>query len=140
MKLVRIYRNFQDRNQTLGSCVVYDDYPDKKPLFSAISLERGWRDNEPNVSCIPVGIYRLELEWSEKFQKKLWEIKGVKNRSETKFHAANYWYQLNGCIALGNSLLDVNNDGYNDITSSNKTMRAFHRVLKKDKEALFIIS
>ena len=140
MKLVKIYRNWQDENQTLGNCVVYDELPDKKPLFSSLSLERGWRNNEQGISCIPLGVYRIELEWSDKFQKDLWEIKNVEKRSECKFHAANYWHQLNGCIALGDSLLDINNDGYNDITNSNKTMKSFHRVFGKDKVALLMVT
>ena len=138
MKLIKIVRNWQDTNQTLGNCVVYDDY--KKPLFSSLSLERGWRNNEKSVSCIPVGTYKVVLEYSNRFKADLWEIKGVPNRSECKFHAANYWYQLNGCIALGSRLADINKDGYNDITSSKNTMKAFHKALENDKEALLIIS
>lgn len=138
MKLIKIYRNWQDTNQTLGSCTVFDEQ--KKPLFSAISLERGWRDNQQRVSCIPVGIYQVLLEYSNRFKKELWEIKGVENRSECKFHAANYWYQLNGCIALGLSLADINNDGYNDITNSRATMGKFHSVFGTDREALLIIA
>lgn len=137
MKTIKIYRNWQDTNQTLGNCVVLDEK--KKPIFSALSLERGWRNNEQGVSCIPIGIYQVVLEWSAKFQKKLWEIKGVENRSECKFHAANYWYQLNGCIALGQRLLDINNDGYNDITNSRNTMQSFHRAFEKDEEALLFV-
>jgi hypothetical protein len=138
MKLIKIYRNWQDENQTLGSCTVYDDY--KKPLFSALSLERGWRNNEKGVSCIPIGMYKVVLEYSNRFKTDLWEIKGVENRSECKFHAANYWYQLNGCIALGSRLADINKDGYNDITSSKNTMKAFHKALENDTEALLIIA
>jgi hypothetical protein len=57
-----------------------------------------------------------------------------------KLHSANYFYQLEGCISLGASLLDMNDDGYNDVTSSNNTMKAFHRVMGKDTEALFIVT
>ena len=70
------------------------------------------------------------LEYSNRFKKKLWEIKGVSNRSECKFHSANYWFQLNGCIALGLSLKDINNDCYNDVTSSKKALKSFHSALK----------
>jgi len=85
-------------------------------------------------------MYKVVLEYSNRFKTDLWEIKGVENRSECKFHAANYWYQLNGCIALGSRLADINKDGYNDITSSKNTMKAFHKALENDTEALLIIA
>ena len=137
MKTVIVYRFWQDNNQTLGNCTVLDD--DLRPLFSSLSLERGWRDNEARVSCLPLGEYPLELEFSSKFQTMLWEIKNSGSRSECKFHSANYWYQLNGCIALGRESADINRDGYTDITSSKSTMQAFHKVFKNDKKALLII-
>ena len=133
MKTIKIYRNWWDKNQTLGNCTVIDEMG--KPVFSSLSLERGWNDNKPQISSIPPGDYKVVLEYSERFKKELWEIKGVPNRSECKFHAANYWYQLNGCIALGKTLADINKDGYNDITSSRLTMKAFHEVFGNDREA-----
>lgn len=137
MKTVIIYRFWQDRNQTLGNCTVLDE--DLKPLFSALSLERGWRNNEQRVSCVPLGDYKLKFEYSNRFNKKLWELKNVPGRSECKFHSANYWYQLNGCISLGLKLADINRDGYPDITSSRNTMNAFERVFGDDTEAVLII-
>jgi hypothetical protein len=121
----------------LGNCTVFDEIG--KPLFTSLSLERGWRDNQSNVSCIPKGEYEVKLEFSNRFKKELWEIYGVPNRSECKFHAANYWYQLNGCIALGQTLADINNDGYNDITNSGMTMKKFHAAFGGDKKAKLIV-
>jgi hypothetical protein len=125
---IQIIRDFQDKNQTLGTCTVYDD--SNKPIFTAVSLERGWRDNASNVSCVPLGQYPCVLEYSPRFKKDLWELKNVPNRSECKFHSANYWFQLNGCIALGSSLADINKDGYNDVANSGNTMKKFHEALK----------
>jgi hypothetical protein len=132
MRIVTLKRYSQDRNQTLGICVVFNS--DQNPIFTAISLERGWRDNEKSVSCIPKGEYRVVLEYSPRFKKDLWEIKGVDGRSETKFHAANYWHQLNGCIALGRRPKDMNKDGYVDVTGSRDTMNDFHRSMAKETE------
>ena len=61
-------------------------------------------------------------------------------RSECKFHSANYWYQLNGCIALGRSLADINKDGYQDVTSSKSTMKAFHKALEGETKVDLIIT
>ena len=128
MRTIRIERDWQDSNQTLGKCTVYDE--NNKPIFSSMSLERGWRDNQNMISCVPLGTYSVVLESSNRFKKDLWELKNVPNRSECKFHSANYWFQLNGCIALGRSLADINNDGYQDVTSSKNTMKSFHKALE----------
>jgi len=136
--LIRINRTWQDDNQTLGSCTVHDR--NHKPVFSSLCLERGWRNNEQGVSCIPSGTYKVVLEYSDRFKTVLWEIKGVPNRSECKFHAANYWYQLNGCVALGSGLADINNDGYNDVVNSKNTMKGFHNALNGELEALLVIT
>lgn len=135
--LIKIHRNWQDHNQTLGTCTVLTD---NKPVFSALSLERGWQNNQNNISCIPAGVYPVILEYSNRFKMKLWEIKSVPGRAECKFHAANYWFQLNGCIALGQSLAKLNADNYNDITNSKKTMAAFHKALANYTEAILIIT
>jgi len=137
VKIIKIIRKKQDINQTLGTCVVYDECD--MPVFSALSLERGWRENTKRVSCVPLGSYNVVLEHSNRFKMDLWELKDVEGRSECKFHSANYWYQLNGCIALGNRLADINNDGYNDVLSSKQTMKAFHKALNGDTKALLII-
>jgi hypothetical protein len=135
---IKLHRNWQDTNQTLGNCTVLDNA--NKPVFSGLSLERGWRNNQNNISCIPAGVYTVKLEYSNRFKKKLWEIKNVPGRAETKFHSANYWFQLNGCVALGQRLADLNKDGYQDITNSVKTMQAFHKALENFQEAVLIIT
>lgn len=125
---VEIYRIYQDKNQTSGICIIYDN--DGFPLFSALSLERGWRNNQQDISCVPAGKYILKYEYSNRFKKYLWELKNVPNRTECKFHSANYWYQLNGCISLGLKYKDLNKDNYRDVTNSSNTMKAFESVLK----------
>ncbi len=136
--LIRLHRFWQDDNQTLDNCTVFD--LGGCPIFTAIGLERGWRNNMSNVSCIPIGEYDVELEYSNKFGKNLWEIKGVPGRAECKFHSANHWFQLNGCVALGNKLADINNDNYRDVLNSGKTMRGFHDALDGFTRARLIIT
>lgn len=133
---IEIFRYEFETSQTLGECFITNEGVD---LFKAKSLERADDNNKRNVSCIPSGVYRVVLEYSNKFKRDLWEIKGVLNRSECKFHSANYWHQLNGCIALGEKLTDINGDGFRDITSSKKTMKLFHETLKDLKEIELII-
>lgn len=129
---VNIYRGCQDKNQTSGMLTVQD--ANGFVVFSSVTLERGWRDNERNISCVPVGVYRVVFEYSNRFKRKLWELKDVENRSECKFHAANFWNQLNGCISLGQYYTEMNGDGYFDLKNSVNTMKAFNIVLKDVKE------
>jgi len=138
MKTILVNRDWQDSNQTLGVCYVRDE--NGCIIFKSECIERGWKDNASRVSCIPIGEYPVRLEHSNKFKKELYEIYAVPNRAECKFHAANYARQLNGCIALGNKRLDIDKDGYIDVTSSRDTMKRFHEALDGDREAILIVS
>tara|TARA_R110000764_G_scaffold14461_1_gene41255 strand:+ start:912 stop:1340 length:429 start_codon:yes stop_codon:yes gene_type:complete len=124
-------------NQSIGTVTVKDGFG--ATLYSGVTLERGWRNNERNVSCIPKGHYPIRLEWSNRFSTNLWEIHNVPNRSECKFHAANYWHQLNGCIAIGLDLKDINYDGLIDVISSKVAMRRFHEAMGNAKDSVLII-
>ncbi len=133
MKHIYITRDlFFDQQASLGTCYIFDGV---NQLFKSESLERGWINNKNSVSCIPEGTYDVVLEYSPKFKKLLWEIKGVPNRSECKFHVSNYWWQLNGCIALGKNRKFIDSDAVMDITSSGNTMDAFHKALEGDTVA-----
>ena len=131
--IITIIRDERSGYQCLGTCHVQI-----KDLFKfkSDSIERGDNNNQARISCIPEGEYELILEYSNRFKKNLWEIKGVPNRSECKFHSANYSYQLNGCIALGQNRKDINEDGHKDVTSSKYTMNKFHKSLKGHKKAI----
>lgn len=138
MKTVIIDRFKITDNYSLGNCYVKNECGDI--IFQAPCIERGWLDNKRNISCVPEGCYPLVLEFSPKFNQKLWELKEVPNRAECKFHAANYWRQLNGCIALGKQHLDIDKDGDPDVTSSRVTMKKFHECFESDKKAEVIIN
>ena len=138
MKEVLIVRDYEDKEQTLGRLYVRDEQG--CIIFQCECLERSYKDNRRNVSSIPEGTYPLMLEYSNRFRKDLWEIYNVPNRSECKIHSANYWYQLNGCIALGNARKDINGDGFADVTSSKKTMRKFHEAMQGYVVSRIIVS
>ncbi len=131
MKTVLITRFKGDKNHTLGFCFIRAESSELEYL--GCTLERGFQDNKKNVSCVPPGVYNLRLEYSPKFNAQLWELYGVPNRSECKFHVANYWQQLNGCIALGDRHLDINNDGALDVANSRVTLDKLHEALKNQE-------
>lgn len=68
--------------------------------YSCVTIEREWLNNEPNLSCIPLGVYECSLYDSPKHGK-VYQVKNVPNRSEIEIHIANVMQELLGCIALG---------------------------------------
>lgn len=136
MKQVIIHRDTIGRNQSLGTMMVLED---GRVLFSSHLLERGWRNNKKNVSCAPAGKYRLQLEYSPKFGIQLWEAYGIPNRSEIKFHVANFWNELNGCFAPGEARFDINRDGFKDMVNSGPKFKDFMNAMGKDMDATLLI-
>lgn len=128
MKTLKLIRLQGDKNQSMGVLIVQDEQC--RPLYVRPCVERGYRDNKQNVSNVPAGVYPIKFEYSPKFQQKLWELKDVPNRSEIKIHAANFWFQLNGCISPGMSLIDINEDGYIDVSRSVDAVNELHSHLE----------
>lgn len=137
MKTVILQRYKEDYKQTTGTLTVIDE--NGWPLYAAPCIERGDRDNERMVSNVPPGTYDMVLEYSPKFNTDLWELKGVPGRSECKIHASNYWKQLNGCIAPGMYLTDLNRDGYQDVAQSRVSLDRFHRIMGMEWRSKIII-
>lgn len=87
----------------------------KLVLPGGVSLFTGelpWRDNKPQVSCIPVGLYRVVWGFSPHLKHNAYLVQDVARRFGIRMHAANfvgdtllgYLAQVNGCIALGEKL------------------------------------
>ncbi|WP_341216946.1 DUF5675 family protein [uncultured Wocania sp.] len=137
MKTAYITRYNGDKNQSLGNLIVFNS--NRSLVFNSHLLERGWQDNKRNISCIPEGTYKLVLEYSHKFSRYLWEVKGVPNRSECKFHAASFWKNLNGCFSPGLAKWDINNDGYKDMIYSTDALEEFMDAMGSDTEARLVV-
>jgi hypothetical protein len=118
MNRISILRtNFSDK-QTLGKLFVLDE--NSKILFECFTLELPWKNNQKQISCIPAGIYRIRPRVSAKYGNHL-HILDVPKRDFILIHEANYVHQLQGCIAVGQKLSDLNGDGLLDTTSSKLT-------------------
>lgn len=73
------------------------------------TLELPWRDNRPNLSCIPLGTYVCRPRVSPRFGK-TYHVKDVEGRLYILIHAANLAgdiergkkTHLKGCITVGN--------------------------------------
>jgi len=75
--------------------------------------------------CCPAGRYRVELEYSPRFDRTLPELKGVPGRTEIKFHALNRAAESEGCIGVGLSGSD------NYINHSKLAMEKLMELLKE---------
>lgn len=63
------------------------------------TIELPWKNNQPRVSCIPEGRYRLRRRQSPRFREHF-EVMDVKDRKYILFHAGNdAGKELRGCIA-----------------------------------------
>ena len=130
-KRVVLQRVWMDENQSTCSLIVLDKF--RQPIYISPCIERGDRNNERNVSNVPTGTYPLVWENSPKFGM-VWELKDVPNRSECKIHVANMWDEINGCIAPGTYLGELNADGYYDTLASGDALKRFHLALADVQE------
>lgn len=101
MKSAELERLDEGNAGTFG-CITFGD----NVLFTG---ELPDRDNRPNVSRIPAGLYLCKWTWSPHFGRMMYLITDVQGRSGIRIHSANFMgdksagmrSQLYGCVALG---------------------------------------
>lgn len=79
--------------------------------LSLFCVERQWRQNRQNISCIPEGLYPLrkrrsgvvERSTAGEFQEG-WEVCSVTGRSFIMIHPGNTELDLEGCLSPGVAL------------------------------------
>jgi hypothetical protein len=70
-----------------------------KGILLCRSIELRWANNERNISCVPEGVYPVDIIQHPKFGECL-QVSGVKGRSGILVHVANdAQKELRGCIA-----------------------------------------
>jgi len=127
-----------DENQTLGKLYAYK--PNGELVFHCLTMELPWKQNRRRVSCIPEGTYPANLHTSPKFGPSIW-VKNVPSRSEILIHKGNYHRDTLGCILPGAQFIDIDGDGYKDVTSSSKTTKKLIETIKKhltENEPIFV--
>lgn len=85
----------------LPHCVIGELHIPNQHSF--YTIERPWRNNEPNVSCIPEGLYECRPFSGNRF-KNVWQLMNVTNRTYILIHAGNWAKDVEGCIAVGMTL------------------------------------
>jgi hypothetical protein len=123
-----LYRHPEQTIQTKG---LLDLVHDGKILFTCLTLELPWKDNQRFVSCYPIGEYYCSKHISPTFGECIL-IHNVPNRTDILIHPANYAgsknpatgkSDLKGCTAVGDKFSDINGDGILDIVNSKTTMK-----------------
>ena len=99
------------------------------------TIEKPWRDNQKNVSCIPVGGYMTEFITSPKFGPS-WHIKNVPSRTHILIHPANFGEDVQGCIGLG---IDLMGDRI-AVANSRKAVDQFEALTKDEEWRLVVVN
>jgi hypothetical protein len=93
------------------------------------------RNNQPNISCIPLGSYVVRARWSQKYKDHFW-VTEVEGRSFILIHPGNVggdrakglrahtW----GCILLG--LSRGQSHGQRAVLSSRTAVRRFQNLIR----------
>ena len=112
----------KDKLQTLGEFTI------EGHEFKGKTMELEYNDNKRRISCIPEGTYivkkRVSLKYGDHFH-----ITDVPNRDTILIHGCNYSRQLLGCIGVGESFIDLDNDGLKDITNSRNTLKKLCEIM-----------
>jgi hypothetical protein len=88
--------------------------------FKCFTLELPNLGNAKNISCIPGGHYYYTKRFSPTLGWVI-HILDVEGRTWIYIHAGNFTSQIKGCILVGDSIKDINNDGTPDVTGSKAT-------------------
>ena len=130
--LINIIENGTNARLGVGSVI---DFTRGTPnvLYTFCTLELPYKGNEKRKSSIPLGKYSVRKRASEKYGNHF-EILNVPNRDLILIHQANYVRELLGCIAVGSSHKDIDNDGVKDVINSKKTLKKLLELLPDNFE------
>lgn len=116
---VEIIRSYQSA-ETVGVLIAKTD----RIVFICRTLELPWKNNQRSVSCIPEGEYDVIKEQdSPKHHYPHFRILNVPGREGILIHIVNYVKDLEGCVGVGNSHIDMNGDGLLDVANSTQTLK-----------------
>lgn len=117
-----LQRQSDDGNQTFGQLLDKDQSTEL-----CYTIELPWKDNLPDVSCIPPGRY-LFYNYLSPSKGKVWRTDSLAPaRVAIEIHAANWARQLLGCIAVGKTVDVIN--GTPGVTSSQNTLKMLQSIL-----------
>lgn len=135
---VLIKRFDYDTEQTLGDFFVFNERNGIE--YTCKTLELEWKNNERRVSCIPEGGYLVRKRWSKKYGSHFIVLQKdgnhVEGRSYILIHHGNFNRDILGCILVGENHIDIDGDGFRDVTSSKKVMQELNEILDDEFEMI----
>lgn len=102
-------------------------------------LERPWRNNQRNQSCIPTGVYEavfLAQTDSGKFRN-VYELQAVPDRSDILIHSGNVVDDTRGCLLIG--LSRGHQDGKPAVLESRAALAELARLTGNENFVLTIL-
>ncbi|MBN2814976.1 MAG: hypothetical protein JXQ80_12915 [Bacteroidales bacterium] len=123
--LVRL-RQLSNHLQTCGRLILLDT--DGDVVFQCAVLELPWKNNLPDVSCIPTGCYHVKKTNSPKFGPGTFELMGVPGRKSIRIHPGNFTSQIEGCLLPGEAFKDINSDSITDVVNSKATVEKLKKL------------
>jgi len=110
---------------------------------SWLTIERPWKGNERNVSCIPIGEYELIHTMFRRNTPDIsddypaYQVMDVPGRTFIKLHVANTMLDVAGCIGTGMNLGYIK--GLWAVTSSRIAYDQFMLAMNGDERARLVI-
>lgn len=107
--------------------------------------ELPWRENQPNLSCIPVGTYLCTYRFSAKHGM-CYHVEGVEGRDFIEIHPANYMgdvdklfrSELLGCIAPGLATKVIGRQ--KSLLDSARALKTLEETMRREPFSLTIFS
>ena len=127
---MELIRDCTNKMGTFGILTLWD--------LKFYTIEKPWLNNEPWISCIPVGIYTLEMSYFDRGEYPAYEVMNVPGRTDILIHIANIQSNVQGCIGLGEQLGCIN--GQWAVLSSKRALRTFHTALEDTDDRTLNIS
>ena len=128
MKIKGLLSRRYSNSQTTGHLVICNQ--DEK-IFECETLELPYNGNKRNISCIPLGDYKVIPHMSPTFGK-CFKVLDVPGRSDILIHPGNYYTDIKGCIAIGATFKDINNDSLKDVILSKPTIENMVNVVTEE--------
>ena len=107
--------------------------------WSCLTLENPWCHNQPEISCIPEGLYQLGQRTSPIVRRTSaneftqgWQIENVAGRSFIMLHPGNWSCDTQGCILPGQSFFLTADKGLM-VTNSRHTFRELMQRLSQQE-------
>lgn len=140
--LRRFLKSPRDLSDPVNGVFGLLELPSGLKLFT---IERPDLDNAKNISCIPEGTYELRLRESNVVMRsssnefrKGWEVMKVPGRTHIMIHPGNWSTDLQGCIAVGNSMTFLS--GSLAVATSRNAFRKLMAELENDDVHYLVIT